>query len=300
MNLLFFLLPLFFSPLLLSVINKTKARFAGRRGPRWLQPYWDLSKLLRKDAVYSRTTSFIFRLSPLACLAAVLTALLFLPTAGFQAPFSFEGDMIVLAAFLGFSRFFTVLAALDTGSSFEGMGASREIFFSSLGEPIFFLVLLALHRLGGTLSLSPALIHLNGAAWAQNGPALVLLSVSLFVILLTENSRIPVDDPNTHLELTMIHEVMVLDNSGPDLALVEYASCLKLWIFSSMLTGFLSPWKGTGIADLFSYGIILAAVAAGVGIVESLMARLKMSRVPFFICGAAVTAILAMTRIFWR
>ena len=286
------------APLFLGVINRTKALFAGRAGAPLLQLYFDLFKLARKGAVYSRTTTWVFRLAPIAALAAAITALLLLPQGGFQAPISFPGDFLLLIFLLGTSRFLTVIAALDTGSSFEGMGASREAAFSALAEPVLLLCLAVAVRESGERSLSGIVGGLTGADWQRAGPALVLVSASLLAVLLAENSRIPVDDPNTHLELTMIHEVMVLDHGGPDLALILSGAAIKLWVMAAILVGLVLPGR-TGSAWLdslvFLLGMLLLAVV--IGVIESTIARLRLSRVPQFLVGAGAFAVMALALI---
>src|SRR5581483_9501405 len=200
---------LLFPPLLPGVINRVKAAFAGRRGPPVLQLYFDLWKLLRKGAVYSVTTTWIFRAGPVVTLAALLVAALLLPFGGgLPAPAAFPGDVVLFAYLLGAGRFATVLAALDTGSSFEGMGASREVTFAALAEPALFLSIAGLALARGTLSWT-AMLSGQMPAWHLYGPAFAMLIGALILVALAENSRIPFDDPNTHLELTMVHEVMV-------------------------------------------------------------------------------------------
>ncbi|OGG57251.1 MAG: hydrogenase [Candidatus Handelsmanbacteria bacterium RIFCSPLOWO2_12_FULL_64_10] len=268
---------LLLAPLLLGVINKTKALFAGRRGPPLLQAYFDLIKLLRKGAVYSRTTTWVFRAGPIVGLAAVIMALAIVPFGGW-APISFGGDFLVLAALLAVMRFFLVAAALDTGSAFEGMGASREVQFSALAEPALLLCLAALARQTDAMSLS----GMTAAPLTVEA----LVTAALAVVFLAENSRIPVDDPNTHLELTMVHEVMVLDHGGPDLAFILYGASLKLWVLGSvLLLPIRSPWVALG-------GMFGLAVATGV--VESTIARLRLLRVPQLLVGASVLAALAL------
>lgn len=199
------LLGLALAPLLLGVINRTKALFAGRCGQPLAQVYFDLWKLLHKGAVYSRTTSWVFRAGPTVGLAAVLVALALVPFAGIAPTWSFQGDLVVFAGLLGLMRFLTVVAALDTGSAFEGMGASREVQFASLAEPVFYLALAALVQRTGSLSLGGIYDGLSFSLWATtSGAALALTCATLFAVFLVENSRIPFDDPNTHLELTMI------------------------------------------------------------------------------------------------
>jgi formate hydrogenlyase subunit 4 len=284
-------------PLLLGIINRTKAIFAGRRGPPVLQPYHDLVKLLRKGSVYSTTTTWVFRAGPIVSLAAVLVAGLLVPIGGLTAPLSFEGDLILFAYLLGLARFFTVLAAMDTGSSFEGMGASREVAFGSLAEPAMFagLIVVALSSEHPHLNLSDALGPDLYAAWGVIGPALLLVAISFGVLLLVENCRIPVDDPNTHLELTMIHEVMVLDHGGPDLAFILYGAAVKLFLFAAVFVRIAFP-TATG-----SLGSTLAVGAAGIvfvgvviGCVESCMARLRLSRIPVLVGGALVLSTVAI------
>ena len=286
------LVALLFCPLLLSVINRTKAFFAGHAGQPWLQPYRDIGKLLRKGAVYSRTTSWVFRAGPMVGLAAALAAIVLVPLGANGAPLSFSGDLILLAYLLGLMRFFTVIAALDTGSAFEGMGASREVFFSALAEPAFLLGLTALAHAAGTFSLS----ELTGAGsrvWAR--PESILVIAAFFVTFLCENARIPFDDPNTHLELTMIHEVMVLDHGGVDFAYVLYGAALKLWLLGAVLVSVVWPVRsaiawvniGSGLLGMALLGVL-------VGIVESTMARFRLLRVPYLLVGASVLSVVAV------
>ena len=208
---------LLLAPLLPGIVTRTRCRLTGRQGPPLLQAYADLRKLLAKGAVTSGTTTPLFRAGPVVGLAAVATATLLVPFGGAPAPLAFPGDLVLLCGLLALMRFATVLAALDTGSSFEGMGASREVLFAALAEPALVLALAVVVRSAGSPSLGGAIAALTPAAWAREGAALVLVLGTLFVVHLAENARVPVDDPNTHLELTMIHEVMVLDHGGPDL-----------------------------------------------------------------------------------
>ncbi|RJP19308.1 MAG: hydrogenase [Candidatus Omnitrophota bacterium] len=285
---------LIFAPALLSVINRIKALFAGRTGPPLLQPYYDLAKLLKKGAVYSRTTTWVFRMNPIIGLSAVLVALAFIPFAGSVAVLATKGDIFILAYVLGLARFFLIIAALDAGSSFEGMGASREAQFSALTEPAFLVGLAAVSRATGGLSLSEMYGALSFQTWMSIGPIVLLVAAAFLIVLLTENARIPVDDPNTHLELTMIHEVMVLDYSGPDLAMIFYASALKLWIFGSLLVGLVLPIHGANLwlDALAAYGgMVIMAVC--VGVIESCMARLRLLRIPQLLVAASSLSILA-------
>jgi formate hydrogenlyase subunit 4 len=289
------LLALALAPLLLGVIGRTKAVVAGRIGPPLLQAYHDLAKLLRKGAVYSRTTTWVFRAGPVVGLAAVTTAATVVPFAGAPALWAFPGDVVVFVYLLGVMRFATVLAALDTGSSFEGMGASREVTFAALAEPAILLGLAALGRMAGSSSLSTMFGAVTGLAWTQGAPTLALLAAAFLVVFLAENGRIPIDDPCTHLELTMIHEVMVLDHGGPDLALISYGAAVKLWLLGALLVGLVVPahtgslWLDTAIA-VGAMGVL----AVLTGLVESSMARLRLVNVPQLLAGAGVLSALAL------
>ena len=276
------------APLLVGLVNRTKSFIAGRRGPPLLQPYFDIVKCLRRGAVYGDATSWVFRLGPVVNLAVLLAALLMLPLGGIAPPLSFSGDLVVLAGLLALGRFATVLAALDTGSSFEGMGASREVHFAALAEPAFLLALAVLVRVTGALSLAPIYQGITLSVWMTALPTLALTTMTLLVLTLVENNRIPVDDPTTHLELTMIHEVMVLDHSGPDLAYIHYAAALKLWIVGSLLVGLVVPLR-SGILWLDGLAMLLgmAALAGIIGMIEAAMARYRLVHVPQFIVGAA-------------
>lgn len=289
------LMALTLPPLLLGIINKTKALFAGRVGPPLLQPYYDIIKLFQKGSVFSTTTTWVFRAGPVVALVTTALALLLVPLANAPAPVSFTGDLIVLAYLLGLGRFFTASAALDTGSPFEGMGAAREVSFACLAEPALFLGLLVLAKLSGSLQLSGMLDSSIGVHWPMAGASLALVLLSWFIILLAENSRIPFDDPNTHLELTMIHEVMVLDHSGPAFGMILYGAALKLFVFGALIvrlalpleTG--SPWLDWPI---FVAGIL--AVAVVVGAVESSMARLRLTHVPILLVAACLLSAFAV------
>jgi formate hydrogenlyase subunit 4 len=289
------LLLLLLAPLLPGLVNRVKAAFAGRRGlPVW-QLYADLWKLLRKGAVYSRTTSWVFRAGPMAALASAAAAALLLPVGVFPAPISFAGDFVLFAGLLALGRFLTALAALDTGSSFEGMGAAREVTFGSAAEPALLLGLAVLARASGSTSLGGMLGPALAGAWVGAAPSLILTAVALGLLALAENARIPVDDPNTHLELTMIHEVMVLDHSGPDLALIQAGAALKLLLFGGLLAQLLVAGRPEGgAAGLLAFLGGLAAFALLVGVVESAMARLRLQRVPQLLVGASVLSLFAL------
>lgn len=289
------LLALVLAPLLPGVINRAKAFFAGRNGPPLLQAYFDLGKLLRKGVVYSRTTTWVFRAGPIVNFACLLAVLVMLPLGRVPALVSFTGDLILLAYLLGLGRLATVLAALDTGSSFEGMGASREVQFAVFAEPALLVGLAALARHSQSLALSPMYADLSAFTWGDALPTALLLGAGFFILFLAENCRIPVDDPNTHLELTMIHEVMVLDHGSVDFAFVLWGSHLKLWVYGALLVGLGMPGAaGRPWVDLASGVAGLLGLAVATGIVESITARLRLLRVPQLLVGAGVLCALGL------
>jgi formate hydrogenlyase subunit 4 len=276
-------------PLLLGVIVKIKALFAGRRGAPVLQLYYDLAKLARKDSVFSTTTTWVFRAGPVVGAATALVAAMLIPFGSHAAPIAFAGDVVLFAYLFGLGRFFTVLAALDTGSAFEGMGGAREATFSCLAEPALFLGMLVLVRRSASISLSAMLGSALPGEWGGAGASLVLVAVSLFIVLLVENSRIPFDDPNTHLELTMIHEVMVLDHSGPSLGLILYGASMKLFVLGALVVRIALPFSVEGLWTdwgIFAAGMLGLAVI--IGVVESVMARLKLTHVPRLLVTACL------------
>lgn len=283
------MLALAFPPLLLGVIGKTKAFFAGRVGPPLLQPYRDLIKLFQKGSVFSPTTTWVFRAGPVVSVVTAALALLMIPLGDASAPISFSGDLILLAYLLALGRFFMASAALDTGSAFEGMGAAREVTFACLTEPAFFLGLLVLARLSGSWQLATMLGNSLAPHWFSAGASLALVLISWFIVLLAENSRIPFDDPNTHLELTMIHEVMVLDHGGPALAMILYGAALKLFLLGALVVHLALPVT-TGHAwldwPIFVGGMLIVAVT--IGAVESTIARLRMTQVPVLLLAACL------------
>ena len=296
-----FILALAMAPLAVGIINRVKAKFSGRHGKPLLQLYYDIAKLLAKGEVRGDGTTWVFSAGPVIAMVSSVVALSLLPL-GVASPFAFQGDLILCAYLLGMGRFATVLSALDTGSPFEGMGASREALFGALAEPVLFLALLALittaESLGvqKELSLSTLFNGFSPLAWMSGRPELVLLIFVMGVLLLVENCRIPVDDPNTHLELTMIHEVMVLDHSGPNLAFVLYGSAVKLCLFSTLLTGLVIPVMPVWAHTLCSLaGLFVAACA--VGVIESVMARLRMHVVPALagLAGSVAAFVLILT-----
>jgi formate hydrogenlyase subunit 4 len=279
------------APFLLGVINKTKALVAGRTGPPLLQVYFDLAKLLRKGFVVSSTTTWVFLAGPVLSVVAPVVAALLLPLGGRPALLSFTGDMIFFVAVFALARFFVAVAAMDTGSPFEGMGAAREVTFSALAEPALLFGLLALTRMSGSLSLTDMFDVGASAAWQKASASVILILASWFIVLLAENARVPFDDPNTHLELTMIHEVMVLDHAGPAFGFIVYGAALKLTVFASLLVMLVIPSRsGSHALAFFTFAGGLVGVSVIVGLVESSMARLRLVRVPQLLVTATLLA----------
>jgi len=280
------------APLLNGIVNILKARLSGRLGASVLQPYFDLMRLAQKETIYSRNSGFITRLAPVVVWNTTAFAVLLLPVGPFPASISFDGDIILLAYLLGLGRFLQILAALDVASSFEGMGASREARFAVFAEPIFFFTFGSLALVTGRFSLQSII---SGIAWDK--PLfpifIVVSSISIFFLMITECSRMPVDDPNTHLELTMIHEVMILDTSGFDLMLYQHAASLKLLLYAFLVTSLLNPfgWLEPAVGVVLVLGV-LAVLATCLAAIETLMARFRLVLVPQFLLYATVIGVL--------
>lgn len=279
-------------PFFIGVINRVKSIFAGRKGPPIFQLYFDIFKLLRKGAVYSKSTTALFRIVPLIILVAIVCASGFVPITG-VAPLDFSGDIILFVYMFALARFLMIVSAMDTASSFEGMGASREATFGAFSELTMFTVLITLAIITRSMSLNE-IFHWTGSRFLAE-PSVVILFLAFFFILLTENSRMPIDDPNTHLELTMVHEVMILDNSGPDLGIILYGASIKLFIFMLFAALLISPnvqygpWVGSAMLMLKVFG-----VAVAVGVIESVTARIKFIRIPQMLLGAFVLSLFAL------
>ncbi len=285
--------------LLLGLIVRVKALAAGRRGPPLAQPFFDLARLLGKRPVYSEVTSWVFRAGPLVVLATALLAGLMTPLLGAAAPLGFPYDFVLVAYLWGLGRLAQVLAALDTGSAFEGMGASREATFSALVEPALFLALGTLAAATGRTTFAALLA--GGARGPAQWVVVAGCAAALFVVLLVEAARVPVDDPTTHLELTMIHEVMILDHSGPDLAFLQYGAALKLTSLAGLLAVLLNPVPAAAGGAAVAAGALglTLLVAVLVGVVESLTARLRLIAVPQLLLAALVAALVALLTSAW-
>jgi formate hydrogenlyase subunit 4 len=282
MNALSFILIVLSSFIFTGIVIRTKSIFSGRKGPGLFQPMKDIWRLFRKGSVYSETTSFIFQIAPSIYFASVLMAILFVPFGNVPGLISFQGDFVFFAYVLALGKFFSIIGALDTGSSFEGMGASREALYSMLVEPAFFILMGSLALLTGHTSFAEIFGYLHFGSYISYAIG-VLATFVLVIIAMVENSRMPVDDPKTHLELTMIHEVMILDNSGFDLGLILQATNLKFAMYGAIIANFfLTPryeW-------FYSIPIFLGTqflFAFVVGTIESFEARFRMSHNPQFI-----------------
>jgi formate hydrogenlyase subunit 4 len=291
-GLLPFLFILGVSPMLVGLINKQKALLTGRLGAPIWQPYYDLFRLSRKETIYASTASFISRLAPVVSFSAILIAGFMLPIGYMRPLLSFSGDIIVFAYLLGLARFFQILGAMDIGSSFEGMGAAREAAFAVFAEPIYFFTIGSLAFVSGYTSLYEVYLSIH----LDNPSSLVFIivsSISAFFLMVTECSRMPIDDPTTHLELTMIHEVMILDNSGIDLFLYQYSSYIKIMIYGIYEVLFFNPfslhnqWLGFSL-----FVILLLLLSTVIAWVETMIARLKIKSIPQYLLFATAIGIL--------
>jgi formate hydrogenlyase subunit 4 len=281
------------APLLPGIVNRVKSWVAGRKGPPVLQLYFDLARLWRKSVVISNLASPGFVAGPAVAWVATVGAALLLPLGPAGGELGFRGDMLLFIYLLALARFCTAWAALETGSAFEGMGAAREVSYAVLAEGALIAALLSLSVQTGSTELATMLQPTSGAA-------AVLLAAGLFTVLLAENCRVPFDDPNTHLELTMIHEVMVLDHAGPPLAVILHGAALKLMAFAVLLTQAVLPvaqLPAWAAAAVLAGGVL--ATTVGVGLVESLLARLAFRRVPLVLTTAFVLCLFA-TLVAWR
>ncbi len=266
------------SPLLSGIMKKVKAFFQLRKGPGIFQPYYDIVKLLKKGSVVSQNVSWIFHVAPVISLAAVLTAGLLIPIYVADPLFSFAGDLIAVIYLFALARFFTALAALDAGSSFGGMGASREMFIASLVEPALFLSIFAVAINVGSTNLSFISSMVSGMGMSAISPNQILAFVALFIIAIAETGRIPFDNPATHLELTMIHEAMILEYSGRELVLVEVGAMAKQLLVFSLLVNIFFPWGiASGWEGVLSLIFALLIFLVKIVIVGISMAAIEMS-----------------------
>ncbi len=274
------------SPLFVSLIKKVKAFMQRRQGPPIFQTYFTLAKLLRKERVYSTNTSAIIRIAPYVNIVCVLAASLFVPLVYIPQPIAGVGNVILFLYLMVCAKFFMALGGLDAGSTFGGMGSSREMTVSAVVEPVIIIVFAALGVLTRTVNLHEMFAVSLQSALVFN-PAALLISLSLFIILVVETARIPVDNPETHLELTMIHEAMLLEYSGPDLALMEISSAVKQTLLMAVLINILIPWglaSSLAIVPVVASAIAFTAKAAilslVIGIFESSIAKSRFFRLP--------------------
>lgn len=275
------ILILFTSFIIMGIISRTKSIAAGRKGPGILQPMWDIIRLWRKGSVYSRSTSLIFQIAPTIYLSSVLMAILMIPFGDKPGIISFDGDFVMFAYLLAIGKFLMIISSLDTGSSFEGMGASREALFSMLVEPAFFILMGSLALFTGNTSFHSIFSSMHNGSYISY--LLSALVTFLFVLIaMIENSRMPVDDPKTHLELTMVHEVMILDNSGFDLGLIMYTTNLKFALYGALIANFFIGSLPL-IYSIPLFIFIQTGFAVAVGVLESFNARFRMSHNPEFI-----------------
>jgi len=293
------------APLFVSVVKKVKAWTQGRQGPSVFQTYYTLAKLLKKEVIYSPDASRISRVTPWVCMAAILVASLFVPLIYVTAPVGGIGNIILFLYLLVLARFFMALAGLDAGSTFGGMGSSREMSIAAVIEPTTIIVFAALAFVFKSLNI----IDMAGIA-ASTGtpvtPVLILLGISLFIILIVETARIPVDNPETHLELTMIHEGMILEQSGKNLAMMEFSAAVKQVVLMALLINLIVPW---GIATTFApvalaaafalfiaKGLVLALV---IGLFESSMAKMRFFRLPgLFVMAFFFSTLIIIVEVF--
>jgi formate hydrogenlyase subunit 4 len=293
------------APLLTGVVRLVKARLMGRRGPSPLQPYRDLLRLTRKEAVLAENASWLFRSAPYLVFAGVWVAAALIPTFATGLIFSWAGDLIAIVALLGSARFFLALAGMDVGTSFGGIGSSREMMIASLAEPAMLMIVFTLSLVAGSTQLSTVAAFMQGPEVGLR-VSLALALVGLVIVALAENARIPVDNPATHLELTMVHEAMVLEYSGRHLAMIEAAAALKLLLYVSLIACVFAPWGMASAAEgpaayamgalsyagkLLAGGVLLAAF-------ETSIAKMRVFRVPEFLGVALMLGLLGLVLLF--
>ena len=294
------LIILLFVPFLMAgVIKKTKTFWQGKKGPSVLQPLYDFIRLMKKDFVISNTTSFVFRIAPIVSIVTVLFAAMLVPLASGKTLINIPAGLIIFAYTLGLGKFIALISAMDTGSSFEGMGASREACFTTIVEPAFFVTIASIMALSGNYTFD-SLVNITANAGNYGILVTVFASVVLFIMILVEGSRVPVDDPATHLELTMIHEVMILDNSGSDLALFSWANAIKMLLISSLIATMIIPSGITEWISVLLYLSVVFIISILIGTVESCMARIRMSHVFEFIFVMSSLALVVLSLVIAR
>jgi len=300
------LVVMFGSPLLVGVIRKAKARLQGRRGAGIFQPYADIRKLLLKELVISENTSWIFRFTPYLVATTMLLSALIVPVLTTRTPLGFMGNIIVLMYLFLLGTFFLALAGLDAGSAFGGMGSSREVAIAALAEPTVVIAIFGLALRAGTTSLDGIITRFAAEPLLMLNAGHLLAFIAFFIVALAENGRLPVDNPATHRELTMVREAMILEYSGRHLAMVEWAAGMKLFLFLTLLSNLFFPW-GVALnntpAALFTALPALATklllFAAAIALVETAVAKLRLFRVPELLAGSFTVALLAVVTSFF-
>ena len=293
------------APLLTGFVRKVRARLLRRRGPSVLQPYRDLLRLLRKEVVLADSSSWLFRAAPYLVFAATWVAASLIPTFASGLMFNWTADLIAIAALLGSARFFLALAGMDVGTSFGGIGSSREVMIASLAEPAMLLIVFTLALVVGSTQLS-TIAELVSFDQIGLRVSVGLALIALVMVAIAENARIPVDNPATHLELTMVHEAMVLEYSGRHLAMIELASMLKLLTYVSLIACVFAPWglanPETGLAAYFAgaaiYFLKIAAAGFLLSLFETAVAKMRVFRVPEFLGAALMLGLLATLLLF--
>jgi formate hydrogenlyase subunit 4 len=293
------------APLLVGLLRTLKARLTGRRGPRPWQPYADLAKLLGKEAVVSTTTSWIFRATPYVLVATMLVTALVVPVLASRPALGYAGNIILVMYLFMLGTFFLALAGLDAGSAFGGMGSSRAAAVAALAEPTVIVAVLALALRADTISLGGVVERFARDPLLVANPGHLLAFAAFFIVLIAETGRLPVDNPSTHLELTMIHEAMVLEYSGHYLAMVEWAGAMKLFLFLTLLANLFFPW---GVPMAPSAVPLLLGALALIGklllltvllaVIETSVAKLRLFRVPELLAGSFALAVLSVTSVF--
>lgn len=294
------ILILIFMPfIMIGIIKKTKAFWGGRKGVKLLQPLYDVLRLLKKEAVYSETTSWVFKTAPVIGFSAILFAGLLVPMINGKAIMNIPFGFIIFSYILGFGKFFSLIGAMDTGSSFEGMGASREACFSTIVEPAFFIFMGSIVALTNNHSFANLKMILDNAG--IYGYLIITLAViTIFIMLLIEGCRVPIDDPTTHLELTMIHEVMILDNSGVDLGLITWGAGIKMFLFEALIAALIIPAGLPVWLAITAFLAIICLLSIIIGTIESSIARFRMTHVFEFIFIMSITALIILTLVTYR
>lgn len=280
----------------MGIVIRTKSIASGRKGPGLFQPMKDVLRLWKKGSVYSNTTSFIFQIAPSIYFASIIMAIMVIPFGEYKGIISFDGDFVFFAYVLALGKFFSIIGAMDTGSSFEGMGASREALYSMLAEPAFFILMGSFALYTGDTSFHEIFVSLHFGSYISYALG-ALATFVLVMIAMIENSRMPVDDPKTHLELTMVHEVMILDNSGFDLGMILYGTNLKFAMYGALIANFFTGTFSIFISIIIFLGVqIIFAIV--VGILESFSARFRMGNNPQFIFTLTSISILIFFGVF--